>query len=83
MARAWNITSKRNQSCAFARQFRPPFAGTYFSLDVYHTAAKRPHNGVCMEAMLKGVTRYLAGVYGVEETTKYMQFIINKSIKND
>lgn len=35
------------------------------------------------EAMLKGVTRYLAGVYGVEETTKYMQFIINKSIKND
>ncbi|WP_419149295.1 sugar ABC transporter substrate-binding protein [Pseudoalteromonas 'SMAR'] len=35
------------------------------------------------EAMLKGVTRYLAGVYGVEKTTKYMQFIINKSIKND
>ena len=83
MARAWNITSKRT-SLARLLDSSDPHLLTLISALAYTTPLPNdPIMAYVWEAMLKGVTRYLAGVYGVEETTKYMQFIINKSIKND
>ena len=38
---------------------------------------------VIWEAMLKGINRYLAGVFDAQKATEYMQYITEKSLNNE
>ncbi len=38
---------------------------------------------VVWEAMLKGMNRYLAGVFDAKKATEYMQYITEKSLNNE
>lgn len=38
---------------------------------------------IIWEAMLKGINRYHAGIFTLDKTTEYMQYIAKKSIAND
>ncbi|WP_242441654.1 sugar ABC transporter substrate-binding protein [Pseudoalteromonas piscicida] len=53
------------------------------SLQATYPQPNEPIMAYIWEAMLKGLTRYLGGVYSVEETTQYMQFIVTKSGQNE
>ncbi|MGA4606720.1 sugar ABC transporter substrate-binding protein [Pseudoalteromonas maricaloris] len=53
------------------------------SLNETYPQPNEPIMAYIWEAMLKGLTRYLGGVYSVEETTQYMQFIVIKSGQNE
>ncbi|RRS09655.1 MULTISPECIES: extracellular solute-binding protein [unclassified Pseudoalteromonas] len=53
------------------------------SLNHTYPQPNEPIMAYIWEAILKGLTRYLGGVYSVEDTTEYMQFIVTKSQKNE